>query len=984
MADTQSASSAKAEPVLSDIPQDLAFLLESGVVESSEEAPSASVDGNGNAAADDGAGGAAESQEKSLAHYRAAVAAARAALEASRAKKSEHVDVPIATGDATATSASADTNMVVDSENAGDADIKQSAPMDAGTENKERENGDRSLDLVETLTASASVPPRKRRRVDPDGVSASSSSSEDSSDSDSDSSSDSDSDSDRSSSTETAAAAGRPPKGKKPAAQQERVEKLPAWANSKNNADSDGDDFDDYDDDEDGPKGASAARGPTTKNEIALSALTLNQPALEVIPASEPIRYLGRVSSIIGPVVVIEQDVRRPDGGKGKGPMMGMGGYDGESNGQVGHDVLDTGSLLLFENRKVCGTIFETFGSVFQPMYTLRFASPSDVPTLDMKPPKSKPVEEAVNAVLEAVLTEQVQAEDDDGDIDGAPLDFNVDGNDVSASILEVDGTITQPVSDACEVIQEVVEQTQPVEASEPIEAATSESDSAALPISAQLTTKSESEPHPVSDAASSSDNATAEVEAEPESAPPSTPMTVGTPIYYAPTRSNCVITSYLRKLKGSDASNLYDEEVAEEEMEYSDDEAEAEAKRKKKKGGKKKKEGMGGVGGGDGGSEVAMRNGHEGGGDGRGRGRGRGADRGRGQDRGPRRGASGPGGPGRGRGGARSYTGTGGPGPGLRHRDDMGSADTMMTSAMFSADSAARSSSSSAMPLPSSLPARPMFSYDFDNANDASTSAASATAAAGRRNMPAPYDEHAAVAHTLALPATPVVKQPVGDHSAAAVGGTSVPRPASSSRWDQRGQNNASSPQSRPHQHQHQQQQQQRQPQPASPAVAEQPQSDSAAHVAPHINPLFAQQFYTQTAYNNIPYAQQSAQYSQQSPTAHYPQQHHQQQQQLQHPLPLIPPQPQFHQQQQNWNAYYAQQGYAHPSASMGGNNNMSMAMAGYSHPSYGGQQMSQMQNYGQPQAQTQQQQQQQQQQNQQQQSGAGSYPFYSHQYQQ
>ncbi|CAD6907437.1 unnamed protein product [Tilletia laevis] len=898
MADTQSASSAKAEPVLSDIPQDLAFLLESGVVESSEEAPSASVDGNGNAAADDGAGGAAESQEKSLAHYRAAVAAARAALEASRAKKSEHVDVPIATGDATATSASADTNMVVDSENAGDADIKQSAPMDAGTENKERENGDRSLDLVETLTASASVPPRKRRRVDPDGVSASSSSSEDSSDSDSDSSSDSDSDSDRSSSTETAAAAGRPPKGKKPAAQQERVEKLPAWANSKNNADSDGDDFDDYDDDEDGPKGASAARGPTTKNEIALSALTLNQPALEVIPASEPIRYLGRVSSIIGPVVVIEQDVRRPDGGKGKGPMMGMGGYDGESNGQVGHDVLDTGSLLLFENRKVCGTIFETFGSVFQPMYTLRFASPSDVPTLDMKPPKSKPVEEAVNAVLEAVLTEQVQAEDDDGDIDGAPLDFNVDGNDVSASILEVDGTITQPVSDACEVIQEVVEQTQPVEASEPIEAATSESDSAALPISAQLTTKSESEPHPVSDAASSSDNATAEVEAEPESAPPSTPMTVGTPIYYAPTRSNCVITSYLRKLKGSDASNLYDEEVAEEEME--------------------------------------------------------------------------------------SYTGTGGPGPGLRHRDDMGSADTMMTSAMFSADSAARSSSSSAMPLPSSLPARPMFSYDFDNANDASTSAASATAAAGRRNMPAPYDEHAAVAHTLALPATPVVKQPVGDHSAAAVGGTSVPRPASSSRWDQRGQNNASSPQSRPHQHQHQQQQQQRQPQPASPAVAEQPQSDSAAHVAPHINPLFAQQFYTQTAYNNIPYAQQSAQYSQQSPTAHYPQQHHQQQQQLQHPLPLIPPQPQFHQQQQNWNAYYAQQGYAHPSASMGGNNNMSMAMAGYSHPSYGGQQMSQMQNYGQPQAQTQQQQQQQQQQNQQQQSGAGSYPFYSHQYQQ
>ncbi|KAJ9204452.1 hypothetical protein DTO021D3_8518 [Paecilomyces variotii] len=53
--------------------------------------------------------------------------------------------------------------------------------------------------------------------------------------------------------------------------------------------------------------------------------------------------------------------------------------------------------------------------------------------------------------------------------------------------------------------------------------------------------------------------------------------------IYYVPQHSTFVFTQPLKGLKGSDASNFHDEEIGEEEMEFSDDEAEAEYKRKLK-----------------------------------------------------------------------------------------------------------------------------------------------------------------------------------------------------------------------------------------------------------------------------------------------------------------------------------------------------------------------------------------------------------------
>lgn len=46
--------------------------------------------------------------------------------------------------------------------------------------------------------------------------------------------------------------------------------------------------------------------------------------------------------------------------------------------------------------------------------------------------------------------------------------------------------------------------------------------------------------------------------------------------VFHVPERSKYVFLSQIRQFKGSDASNVYDEEPGEEEVEFSDDEAEA------------------------------------------------------------------------------------------------------------------------------------------------------------------------------------------------------------------------------------------------------------------------------------------------------------------------------------------------------------------------------------------------------------------------
>lgn len=59
--------------------------------------------------------------------------------------------------------------------------------------------------------------------------------------------------------------------------------------------------------------------------------------------------------------------------------------------------------------------------------------------------------------------------------------------------------------------------------------------------------------------------------------------LEVGTKIFYSEQHSTYVFTQALKAFKGSDASNMHDEEVGDEEIEFSDDEAEMEHKRKLK-----------------------------------------------------------------------------------------------------------------------------------------------------------------------------------------------------------------------------------------------------------------------------------------------------------------------------------------------------------------------------------------------------------------
>ncbi|KAI5122371.1 hypothetical protein M0805_004128 [Coniferiporia weirii] len=60
--------------------------------------------------------------------------------------------------------------------------------------------------------------------------------------------------------------------------------------------------------------------------------------------------------------------------------------------------------------------------------------------------------------------------------------------------------------------------------------------------------------------------------------------ITVSRAVFHVPPRSNFVFPSQLKKIKGSDASNVHDEEIHEDEMEFSDDEAEAMYKRQRQR----------------------------------------------------------------------------------------------------------------------------------------------------------------------------------------------------------------------------------------------------------------------------------------------------------------------------------------------------------------------------------------------------------------
>ncbi|CRK15651.1 hypothetical protein BN1723_005421 [Verticillium longisporum] len=87
--------------------------------------------------------------------------------------------------------------------------------------------------------------------------------------------------------------------------------------------------------------------------------------------------------------------------------------------------------------------------------------------------------------------------------------------------------------------------------------------------------------------------------------------LTAGTKVCYPVAHAKYVFTQPLRNVKGSDASNIHDEEVAEDEMEFSDDEKEAEHKKQKKMAKREARGGRGGGGGGGRGGAGSSRDPH-------------------------------------------------------------------------------------------------------------------------------------------------------------------------------------------------------------------------------------------------------------------------------------------------------------------------------------------------------------------------------------
>ncbi|KZO96426.1 NAF1-domain-containing protein [Calocera viscosa TUFC12733] len=90
-----------------------------------------------------------------------------------------------------------------------------------------------------------------------------------------------------------------------------------------------------------------------SKNEIF--APDVNIPDFDEIGPDDKIENIGEVMNIVDSVVVVK----------------------GRMNAQ--YQVIDTGSLLVFEDRKVLGYVFETFGAVTQPLYSVRFPSSSSI-----------------------------------------------------------------------------------------------------------------------------------------------------------------------------------------------------------------------------------------------------------------------------------------------------------------------------------------------------------------------------------------------------------------------------------------------------------------------------------------------------------------------------------------------------------------------------------------------------------------------------
>ncbi|WFD26178.1 hypothetical protein MNAN1_001155 [Malassezia nana] len=107
---------------------------------------------------------------------------------------------------------------------------------------------------------------------------------------------------------------------------------------------------------EEDDEGQDSSAPPRTRNEFGEDYIV--EPAIQKIDEEQlsSIEYIGCVHSIVGNVVLVEQDSSTTT-----------------ESSQRHYDVLDSESLLCFEDGSVLGLVYETFGSIKQPMYSVRF-----------------------------------------------------------------------------------------------------------------------------------------------------------------------------------------------------------------------------------------------------------------------------------------------------------------------------------------------------------------------------------------------------------------------------------------------------------------------------------------------------------------------------------------------------------------------------------------------------------------------------------
>ncbi|KAJ1944671.1 hypothetical protein EC988_005928 [Linderina pennispora] len=91
----------------------------------------------------------------------------------------------------------------------------------------------------------------------------------------------------------------------------------------------------------------------TSRNEILRPEIPA--VAIAILPATQETRPLGTVYSIVNDTVIIES------------AQSGV------------HSVLDVDAIVAFSDRSVLGQIFEVFGPVARPMYSVRFNDPADI-----------------------------------------------------------------------------------------------------------------------------------------------------------------------------------------------------------------------------------------------------------------------------------------------------------------------------------------------------------------------------------------------------------------------------------------------------------------------------------------------------------------------------------------------------------------------------------------------------------------------------